>query len=316
MKTRAGIKAPGNKSRGWAARSRRMDNFWGFVFILPNMAGFLVFTLGGVIFSFGMSLTDWNLLRGIDRVKFIGFVNYSRLFVSIDFWISLKNNLFLLLSVPVSIVIAVIIASVINQGIWGKSGARAMIFLPYVTNIVAVSTVWRALFHPSAGPINMFLKWLGVPGESLPGWLSSTKWFLPAVMIIIIWQNLGYYMLMYSAGLQNIPKDYYEAASVDGGNAFHKFFHITIPMLTPVTFVVTILGVISSLQMWLLVQVLTPGGQGYGTAAYTMSYYIYRSAFTDYRTGYAAALSWVLCFLTLGITLIQWKGQKKWVVQL
>ena len=310
------MKAANVKTKGLASKIRKMDNFWGFVFILPNLVGFLVFTLGGIIFSLGMSLTDWNLLRGFDKAAFIGFINYIRLFISTDFWICLKNNFFLLLSVPISIVIAIIIAAILNQSIWGKSGARAFIFLPYVTNVVAVSTVWRALFHPSAGPINMFLKWLGVPGESLPGWLSSSKWFLPAVMIIIIWQNLGYYMLMYSAGLQNIPNDYYEAVSVDGGNALHKFWYITIPMLTPVTFVVAILGVISSLQMWLLVQVLTPGGRGFGTASYTLSYYIYRSAFIDYRSGYAAALSWILCFLTLGITLIQWTGQKKWVVQL
>ncbi|GHT95113.1 sugar ABC transporter permease [Spirochaetia bacterium] len=290
-----------------------MENFWGYIFILPNLIGFLVFTLGGVIFSLGMSLTDWNLLRGIDKAKFVGFTNYIKLFVTSDFWVSLQNNLFLLLSVPVCIIVAMIVASLLNQTVFGKAGVRALFFLPYVTNVVAVSTVWRALFHPSAGPINMLLKWLGVPGESLPGWLSSTKWFLPAVMIIIIWQNLGYYMLMYSAGLQNISQDLYEAVAVDGGNAFHKFWYITLPMLTPVTFVVAILGVISTLQMWLLVQVLTPGGKGFGSASYTLSYYIYRSAFVDYRSGYAAALSWVLCFLTLIITLIQWAGQKKWV---
>jgi len=303
-----------DRKTGWAAKSKRMDNFWGFVFIVPNLVGFLVFTFGGIIFSLSMSLTNWNLLRGIDRAEFIGFQNFVRLFATSDFWVSLRNNFFLLLSVPFSIVLAVIIASILNQSVWGKSGVRAMIFLPYVTNIVAVSTVWRALFHPSAGPINMFFRWLGVPGDSLPGWLSASNWFLPAVMIIIIWQNLGYYMLMYSAGLQNIPQDYYEAVAVDGGNALHKFWYITIPMLTPVTFVVAILGVISSLQMWLLVQVLTPGGRGFGTASYTLSYYIYRSAFIDYRSGYAAALSWVLCFLTLAITMIQWVGQKKWVV--
>ncbi|GHU57981.1 sugar ABC transporter permease [Spirochaetia bacterium] len=290
-----------------------MENFWGYIFILPNLIGFLVFTLGGVIFSLGMSLTDWNLLRGIDKAKLVGFTNYIKLFVTSDFWVSLQNNLFLLLSVPVCIIVAMIVASLLNQTVFGKAGVRALFFLPYVTNVVAVSTVWRALFHPSAGPINMLLKWLGVPGESLPGWLSSTKWFLPAVMIIIIWQNLGYYMLMYSAGLQNISQDLYEAVAVDGGNAFHKFWYITLPMLTPVTFVVAILGVISTLQMWLLVQVLTPGGKGFGSASYTLSYYIYRSAFVDYRSGYAAALSWVLCFLTLIITLIQWAGQKKWV---
>jgi multiple sugar transport system permease protein len=295
-------------------RDRIAENFWGYLFILPNLIGFLVFTLGGVVFSFGMSLTDWNLLRGFNNAKLIGFTNYLRLFGSSDLYICLRNNLFLLLSVPLCMIIALVIAAILNRSVYGRPAVRAFYFLPYVTNVVAVSTVWRALFHPTEGPINMFLKWLGVPGESLPGWLSTTRWFMPAVMVIIIWQNLGYYMLMYSAGLQGISQDYYEAVSVDGGNAFHKFRFITIPMLTPVSFVVAILGVISSLQMWLLVQVLTPGGRGFGTAAYTLSLYIYNSAFINYRSGYAAALSWVLCFLTLIITLIQWAGQKKWVV--
>jgi ABC-type sugar transport system permease subunit len=119
---------------------------------------------------------------------------------------------------------------------------------------------------------------------------------------------------MYSAGLQSIPQDYYEAVAVDGGNAWHKFWHITIPMLTPVTFVVAILGIISTLQMWQLVQVLTPSGSGFGTASYTLSFYIYRLAFSNHRSGYASAVSWILLFITLIITLIQWVGQKKWVV--
>ncbi|MDR2537709.1 MAG: sugar ABC transporter permease [Treponema sp.] len=306
------------------SKARLIENFWGYLFILPNLIGFLVFTLGGVVFSVGMSFTDWNLLRGVDKAKFVGLANYMRLFVASDFWISLRNNLFLLLAIPISIMASVVIAALLHQkpahrhryaqklSNWGRAGMRALYFLPYITNVVAVSTVWRALFHPSEGPINMFLKWLGVPGDSLPGWLSSSKWFLPAIMIIVIWQNLGYYILMYSAGLQSISREYYEAVAVDGGNAYHKFRYITVPLLAPTTFVVSVLGVISSLQMWLVVQALTPNSRGFGTASYTLSYYIYRSSFIDYRSGYAAALSLVLCAITLVITLIQWKGQKKW----
>ncbi|MDR1398822.1 MAG: sugar ABC transporter permease [Treponema sp.] len=306
------------------SKARLIENFWGYLFILPNLIGFLVFTLGGVVFSVGMSFTDWNLLRGVDKAKFIGLANYTRLFAASDFWISLRNNLFLLLAIPISIMLSVVIAALLHQkpthrhgyaqklSNWGRTGMRALYFLPYITNVVAVSTVWRALFHPSEGPINMFLKWLGVPGDSLPGWLSSSKWFLPAIMIIVIWQNLGYYILMYSAGLQSISRDYYEAVAVDGGNAYHKFRYITIPLLAPTTFVVSVLGVISSLQMWLIVQTLTPNSRGFGTASYTLSYYIYRSSFIDYRSGYAAALSLILCAITLIITLIQWTGQKKW----
>jgi multiple sugar transport system permease protein len=306
------------------SKARLIENFWGYLFILPNLIGFLVFTLGGVVFSVGMSFTDWNLLRGVDQAKFIGLANYTRLLAASDFWISLRNNLFLLLAIPISIMVSVVIAALLHQkpthrrryaqklSNWGRAGMRALYFLPYITNVVAVSTVWRALFHPSEGPINMFLKWVGVPGDSLPGWLSSSKWFLPAIMIIVIWQNLGYYILMYSAGLQSISRDYYEAVAVDGGSAYHKFRYITIPLLAPTTFVVSVLGVISSLQMWLIVQALTPNSRGFGTASYTLSYYIYRSSFIDYRSGYAAALSLILCALTLVITLIQWIGQKKW----
>jgi multiple sugar transport system permease protein len=295
------------------SRNQISENFWGYLFILPNLIGFLVFTLGSVIFSFTMSLTNWNLLRGFEKAQLIWFENYRKIFAASDFWISLRNNATLLLVVPISIALAVVLAAVMNQGVYGRGGARTFYFLPYVTNVVAVSTVWRALLHPTKGPINMFLKMLGVAEESLPGWLSSSKWFIPSIMLIIIWQNLGYYILMYSAGLQNIPQDYYEAASIDGGNAVHKFWYITLPMLTPITFVVAILGVIANLQIWSIVQVLTPGGSGFGSASYTLSFYIYRTSFIDYRSGYGAALSWVLCALTLFITLIQWRGQKKWV---
>jgi len=219
----------------------------------------------------------------------------------------------LLLVVPISIALAVVFAAILNQSVYGRAPARALYFLPYVTNVVAVATVWRALFHPTKGPINMVIASLGVPADSLPGWLSLSRTFILSVMIIVIWQNLGYYILMYSGGLQSIPSDYYEAVEIDGGNALHKFWYITIPLLSPVTFLVAILGVISSLQMWQIVQVLTPSGAGFGKASYTLSYYIYRSAFITHTNGYSAALSWVLCLFTLIITLIQWRGQKKWV---
>jgi ABC-type sugar transport systems, permease components len=153
---------------------------------------------------------------------------------------------------------------------------------------------------------------LGIPAESLPKWLSDMQWALPALMIILLWKDLGYYILMYSAGLQNISNDYYEAADIDGANAVQKFLRITVPLLSPTTFLLTTLGIISSLQMWAIAQIITFGGPG--TATYTLALYIYRSAFVTYRTGYASALSWLLCILTLVITLIQWRGQKKWSI--
>ena len=225
----------------------------------------------------------------------------------------LKNNAILLLTVPISLFLAAVLANIMNRSIFGKAGARALFFLPYVTNMVAVATVWMALFHAKKGPINGFLLSIGVDAANLPGWLASTKWALPAVMIVLIWQNLGYYILMYSSALQSIPTEYYEAAEIDGAGPIRKFFNITLPMLKPTTFMLTILGIISSLQMWSFVQIITNGGPG--TSTYTLGLYIYRSAFRTYEAGYACALSWLLCLIMMIFTVIRWNTEKNNTVQ-
>lgn len=286
------------------------ENIWGYLFILPNLVGFFVFTVFGVGFSLYMSFTNWNLIKGFEKAEFVGLSNFKSMIGDVYLGASLWNNLLLLLVIPATIILAAILASIMNRGIYGCAFSRSLFFLPYITNVVAIATVWRALFHPTSGPINMLLLSLGITADSIPAWLSSTQWALPAIMIILIWKDIGYNILMYSAGLQNISKDYYESADIDGANAVQKFLRITVPLLSPMTFLLTTLGIISSLQMWTIAQIITFGGPG--TATYTLALYIYRSAFITYRTGYASALSWLLCILTLVITLIQWRGQKKW----
>lgn len=298
------------KDRKVMLSAKGKETFWGYLFIAPNLLGFLVFTLFGVVFSLYMSFTDWNLLKGLENVNFVGLDNFIKMFKDPYLIASLKNNGLLLLVVPVALIIAAILANVMNRAIYGNKIVRALFFLPYVTNIVAIATVWQALFHPSKGPINGFLMSLGITAESVPKWLSSSQWGLPAIMIILLWQTVGYYILMYSAALQNIPNDYYEAAEIDGAGPIRKFISITLPMLKPTTFMLSILGIIGSLQMWSFVQIITNGGPG--TATYTLGLYIYRSAFETYRTGYACALSWLLCFIVLIFTLIRWRSQKKW----
>lgn len=306
--TAVAVKAPKRKKGGMSSVKAK-ENLWGYLFIAPNLIGFCVFTLFGIGFSLVMSFTNWNLVKGFENARFVGFDNFISMFTDKYFIDSLVNNLWLLLAVPVTLVFSLILASVMNKSIYGRPVARAMYFLPYVTNIVAVATVWQALLHPTAGPINSLLQFLGVANP--PMWLSDLFWAKPALIIIMIWQNLGYDILLFSSGLQNISQDYYEAASVDGANAFQKFKSITVPLLTPTTFLLTILGIINSLQIWGLVQIITDGGPG--TATYTLSLYIYRAAFISFRTGYASALSWVLCILIFIITIVQWIGQKKWV---
>lgn len=289
------------------------ENFWGYLFILPNLIGFCVFTLFGIVFSLIMAFTDWNLLKGIEKAQFVGFKNFTDMWGDPYLVSSLRNNLILLLVIPITLILAAVLATIMNKAIYGKAGARALYFLPYVTNMVAIATVWQALFHKSKGPINSIIMALtGLGAEDVPGWLASSKWVLPALMIILVWQNIGYDILMYSSAIQSIPTEYLEAAEIDGAGPIKRFFKITLPMMKPTTFLLSILGVISSLQMWSFVQIITEGGPG--TASYTLGLYIYRSGFITYRTGYACALSWLLCLIVFIFSLIRWRGQKKWSI--
>lgn len=293
--------------------AKGVENLSGYLLIAPNLFGFMVFTLFGILFSFAMAFTDWNLLRGYEQAKFVGLDNFARMFGDKYLRACLVNNAKLLLIVPVGLFIAAVLASVLNNAVYARAGARTLFFLPYVTNIVAIATVWQALFHKTKGPINVLLMVLGIPESQLPGWLGSSKWALLAVAIVLLWKDLGYNILMYSGALQQIPKELYEAASVDGAGAVSKFFHITLPQLKPTTFMLTILGIISSLQMWSFVQIITNGGPG--TSTYTLGLYIYRSGFITYRTGYACALAWLLCAIVMAFTLIRWRVESKYSVE-
>lgn len=290
-------------------RRKKSENLAGYLMIAPNLIGFCVFTLFGIVFSLYMAFTDWNLLQGYENAHFVGLKNFKDMIGDVYLTASLRNNALLLLVVPVSLFLAAVLANLMNKAIYGKGGARALFFLPYVTNIVAVATVWQALFHKTKGPINVLLATLGIAEEALPGWLSSSKWALLGVAIVLLWKNIGYDILMYSGALQAIPSEFYEAASLDGAGSVVKFFKITLPLLKPTTFMLTILGIISSLQMWSFVQIITNGGPG--TATYTLGLYIYRSGFITYRTGYACALAWLLCVIVMVFTLIRWQTEKK-----
>lgn len=289
---------------------KRSENISGFLLIAPNLFGFLVFTLFGIGFSLYMAFTNWNLMKGTEQASWVGLKNFTDMIGDKYLKACLINNAKLLLVVPITLFLAAVLATLMNRAIYGKAGARSLYFLPYVTNMVAVATVWQALFHKKKGPINMLLLALGLSQEQLPGWLSSSKWALLAVAIVLLWKDIGYDILMYSGALQNIPKELYEAADLDGAGPVKKFFSITIPQLQPTTFLLTILGIISSLQMWSFVQIITNGGPG--TATYTLGLYIYRSSFISYRTGYACALAWLLCAIVMIFTVIRWRVENRW----
>lgn len=291
------------KNRVIVKRNRRVA----YLFLLPNMVGFLIFTFFPVLFAFVLSFTDWN---GIGEIAFVGLENFIKLWKDSSFLISFRNTLIYTVgTVPVTMVFSIALAILMNKGIKGLPIFRAAYFFPYICSIVAISVVWQFLYHPTSGPVNRLLIALGI--DNPPGWISSSRWALPAVMIISIWKNMGYYMIVYLAGLQGIPSTLYEAAKIDGAGRWKQIRYITLPLLTPTTFYASIMCMITSFQVFTTIYTMTQGGPGRATSV--LVYLIYNEAFINFRFGYASSISFVLFLCIFVVTLIQFRGQKKWV---
>ncbi|MCI9594041.1 MAG: sugar ABC transporter permease [Lachnospiraceae bacterium] len=291
-----------------SSKAARKEFLVGMGFILPSLLGFVVFTFIPVIISLVLSFSSWNFMQGWGAIKFNGLSNYIRLFSDEWFLNSYKNNiLFTAVTVPVLIGLGLVMANIINKYIYGGGAVRTMIFIPYIASVVAVCTVWMVLLQPSYGPVNQALTALGV--KNPPGWLADFKWSLPSIMIIYIWQQVGYYSIVFLAGLKGLPEDVYEAAKVDGASPIRQFFSITIPLISPTTFFLTIMGIIGSFKVFDQISVLTQGGPG--SSSSVMAYYVYRTAFDYFDMGYANTLAWALFVLVFLVTLIQWKLQDR-----
>lgn len=294
----------------FSPKPRQMEAIAGWLFILPSALGFTLLTLVPILFSLVISFTDWNYLSGLNGIRFTGLENFIVMWEDRWFTDSLKNNLIFVGGiVPATIVLSLLAALGLNGKAFLKTPIRLMIFMPYISSIVAASIAWGALYHPSYGPINGFLKSIGIADP--PTWLASSKWALLAVMIMIVWSCIGYNMVIYLAGLQNIPKDLYEAGKIDGTGAVSEFRYITVPLLSPTTFFILITSIIHSFQVFVAIFVMTKGGPG--TATSVLTYYIYQAGFGFYRMGYASAMAWILFVMIFLVTVIQWQGQKKWV---
>ncbi|MDR6879039.1 sugar ABC transporter permease [Bacillus sp. 3255] len=285
------------------------ENLAGYLFILPNLSGYLIFILLPILFSLYLVFVDWEYLKGFAGISWVGFDNFKALLDDPKLIKSLQNNtIFTVVSVPASILFGLILAVILNQYVFAKNTLRTLIFLPYVSSLVAVSVIWSIMYRASNGPINQFLLSIGI--EHPPGWLSSPKSALFAIIIMSVWVTIGYAMVIYLAGLQGISKDLYEAAQIDGASKLRQFIQITVPMLTPTTFLIAITLMIWSFQVFGPVAVMTQGGPIDSTMV--LSYHIYLLAFRFYKMGYAAAVSWVLFTIIFIITLIQWQSQKRW----
>ena len=286
----------------------KKENIYGFIFILPGLLGFLVFVLFPVVFSLVLSFQDWSFTQGFDKMKFIGLENYSFMFSDKKFIVSIVNTLLIAITtVPVTLIFGLVFAYWIKEYVYGKVIVRTMMFIPYVSSIVAVSIVFMVLLHPSYGPVNQVLTALGV--ENPPKWFGDPWWALPSIVMLTIWLNIGYYIVVYMAGFTNIPISLYEAAEIDGANGIKKFLHVTVPGVSPTTFFLLIIGIINAFKIFDQIIVTTAGGPG--TSTYVLAVYIYQLAFTNYRMGYASAVAWAMLIIIMIVTLIQWKYQNK-----
>ncbi|MBB6673086.1 sugar ABC transporter permease [Cohnella nanjingensis] len=291
-----------------------MNNHWmrrqrllGYVFVGPSMIGVLLFFLIPAIYSFALMFTNYKFMN--PKAGFVGFDNIARLLRDPLFYLSLKNTVIFLLAVPVSIALGFVVAVILNRRLYLKRLLRGLYFMPYITSGVAVAFVWMLLFHPKQGPINGFLRSVGIAHP--PGWLSTTTSSMYAIDIIWVWFLLGYNMIIYLAALQEVSPELLEAAKIDGAKGWQTLRKIIWPLVSPTTFLLLVTGLIMTIKTFGIIQAITQGGPGNSTTI--LSLYVYQNAFRYYDMGYAATISWALFAIILVITLLQWLGQKKWV---
>lgn len=293
--------------REFLGSNRGREAIEAYILILPTILGLIVFTASPVLASLYYSFTRWNLLS---TPKWQAFDNYIELLTEDPlFWITIKNTGYYVLgTVPTGTVLALLLAIALNQKIRFVAVFRTIYFLPVVSSVVAISVLWLWLYQSDFGLVNELLRLLGFRGVR---WLSSVTWAMPAIIIMSIWHGLGYNIVIFIAGLQGIPQDYYEAATVDGANSWHKFINITIPLLSPVTFFVLTLSVINSFQVFAQAYVMTRGGPVNATK--TIVYYLFQQGFENFHMGYASALAYVLFVIIVSLTLFQFWFQRRWV---
>jgi multiple sugar transport system permease protein len=293
-------------TRRWRNTLRGRESITFYLFVAPWLIGFLIFTIGPVIASFVLSLADYSI---VTPPLFKGFANYRDLFLDDRlFGRSLYNTLYyVVFFVPLQITLSLGLALLLNQKVQGIAIYRTLFYIPSIVPIVANSILWIWILQPQWGLLNFLLSLVGIKG---PLWLSSVAWAKPALIMMSLWGSGGA-MIIFLAGLQGVPQHLYEAAEIDGANRWHKFWKITIPLLTPTIFFVLILGVIGSFQVFTQAYIMTGGGPADATLFYM--FYLYRRAFVFYNMGYASAMAWILFLIIFVLTVIQFVTASRWV---
>lgn len=284
----------------------RSDEVWGYIFILPQFLGIMVFTLLPAVAAIFISFTKWNF---IEFPEWVGLYNFKNVFSDPVTWTVIRNTLFFIAgNLPLTLAIALGLSLLLNSALKGVVLFRTAVFMPSITSAVAVSLVWSWMFNPDMGLINAALSAIGIQG---PGWIASVDWAMPAVIIVSVWQWSGYNAVILLAGLKAIPATYIEAAEIDGANVWQRFWYIKFPMLTPSIFFISTMMLINGLQVFSEPYMMTNGGPSDATNVIVLQ--IYRQAFQYFRMGDASVLSLVLFALCFGATVVQFKLQNRWV---
>ncbi|HDG62327.1 MAG TPA: sugar ABC transporter permease [Thermotoga sp.] len=289
---------------------RKKEEIAGFLFIMPWIIGFAVFTAGPIIFSILLSFHEWHIF---DEMKWIGLRNYTRLFQDPLFYQSLKVTFkYTAIAVPLSMITGLALALLLYPKVKGTSVFRTIFYIPSILPMVATATLWIWIYNPQYGLLNYLLSKIGIKG---PDWLYSTEWVVPAIAFMRVW-TVGPTMIIYLAGLEDIPQVYWDAAKVDGANWWQRFRHITLPLLSPTTFFLLITNIIGTLQTFTQAYIMGGGGQGFGAPANASLFYclyLYQQGWSWFNMGYASAMSWILTIIILTLTLLIFKSSSRWV---
>jgi multiple sugar transport system permease protein len=292
------------KRRGRSAMART-EQRWGVLFTLPAVLGFLIFTVGPMIASLVMSMTDWQIGAPI---HFTGTANYRQMASDDLFWKSLGVTTYYTLgAVPAVLIVGFIVAMLVNTGVRGKSFWRTVYYLPTLVPAVAGAVLWIWIFNPDSGLLNSLLESAGLPGSN---WIYDESTAIPSLILMSAW-GFGNAMVIFLAGLQGVPTELHEAVAIDGGGAWAKFRTVTLPFMTPTIFYNLVTGVIGTFQAFNQAYIMTDGGPNNSTLFYI--YYLYTKAFSDSEMGYASALAWVLFVIVLIVTVLLFRNARRWV---
>lgn len=297
------------KTKKKLSKAALREERWGRAFVAPPFIGFLIFMAFPICFAFVASLTTWTGTNNM-MDNFVGVQNYINLIQGEKFWKSLLNTIIYMIGIPIGMILALVLAMGMNRKIPGIKILRTMYYVPVVSSLVAVAILWAWVFNYDYGLLNTIIK--ALTGQHGPNWLGDEMWVKVSMIIFMVWKGLGTSIILYLAGLQSIPRDYYEAARIDGANSWQLFRNITIPLVSPVTFYLLITGLIGGFQVFVEVQVMVPNG-GTNYSAATVVYYLYDKAFSNRQMGYGSAIAFILCIIIFIVTLINFKGQDKWV---